>query len=349
MPVLQEYLRAANIVSYYSELNSVNETNYIGESIFPVKKQNSLTATMLNGEQGYPKLLRASAYDADVTLRDRPRLQAGTENLLFFREGMTLKEVDRRRLFEVESTGNETLIQAEVATIIRDRANLIDGARARAELMRMELLGTGQIQLNDNGVIKTLDYGIGENQRINATTTWSVADSATPLSDLRAAALSGRMKKNRGVMSRKTYNDLSASQQVRDQFSLNGMHLLSDDAVLDIIEKYTGVRIAVVEEYYENLDGEFVTMFPDDTVTLFTSNIVGETLFAPTPEEYDFIIDKVVPTDGIDIELYQNSIAVLTQYINKTPVQLLTSVSMNALPTLNAAGGLVILSTVQGA
>lgn len=346
-----DYIKAAEIIGYYEEAQKYEPINYVGEALFPNVKQDTLTAAYLTGKSSYPRLLTPSAYDADPTLRPREMPEVKEEEILFFRESMLLTEKDRRGLLQVEATGNAALIESYAAKIVEDKSKLITGARARNELMRMEILSTGKIEINDNGVILSLDYGIGDSQKSNATVSWSDPATSTPITDLLMASRSGKKRKTRALMTTKTFNDLMASNQVKGYLVPQGMDpnlaIFPDSQVEDLVERVAGVRIALVDEYYELKDKTERQMFPDDVVTLFPAvSRLGDTRFAPSPEEYDFKIKKELPVSGMEFALYNNVISVISEYLSLVPVKLRTSVAMNALPTLDVANDIHILSTI---
>lgn len=66
------------------------------------------------------------------------------EEMPFFKEAMLVKEVDRQQLNTLSQTGNTTLINTVLQTIFNDQANLVAGAKARLEAMRMQVLATGK-------------------------------------------------------------------------------------------------------------------------------------------------------------------------------------------------------------
>ena len=74
----------------------------------------------------------------------------------FFKEALLVKENDRQQLNLVKDTGNEALINTIVAGIFNDDVTLINGARARLEAMRMQVLLLVKLHLRAMELTKIL-------------------------------------------------------------------------------------------------------------------------------------------------------------------------------------------------
>ena len=63
---------------------------------------------------------------------------------------------------------------------------MTDSVRVRVEAMRMELLSTGKIAINENKIKVTIDYKVPN--RNKKAFTWQAPESDTPLDDLASLA-----------------------------------------------------------------------------------------------------------------------------------------------------------------
>lgn len=339
-----DYLAAPEIVAYYeAKLEQQHQTQYL----FPNLKQMGLKIAEIQGVAGLPQLLTPSAYDAEPTLRGRTEPSVAERDLIFFREGMQLGEKQRRDLMVYEQSENESLLDTMMEQVVKDRAELIAGAVARCEKTRIEVITTGKITLNENGIHKTYDYGIKNKGEV--TVSWSTAATATPLQDLLTAV--SAVKKVRlvnAIMNRKTFQDMLATDEVKSYMSaINArqLPLVSEADAKTAIEGVTGLNVVVNDEMYTDKAGAEHPFFPDDIVTLTPSGEIGKTVFAPTPEEWDYMIKGELPSPDIQIALHDNAICAVSEYRKHVPVQILTTVSMEMIPALTRADSIYILTT----
>lgn len=92
--------------------------------------------------------------------------------------------------------------------VFNDTTNLLEGAAAQRERMRMMALTTGKISIKANGQNYDYDYGIPSNHMVNSTKAWSdptatIIDDIRDLMDLIEDETGVRPE--RAVCSRKTF------------------------------------------------------------------------------------------------------------------------------------------------
>jgi hypothetical protein len=90
-----------------------------------------------------------------------------------------LSEEEFLRLRELQGASNSAIINA----IYDDSERMVRAVQARIELARGELLTTGQINLNENGLNLTADFAMPGSHKPTAGTLWT-NPAATMLSDL---------------------------------------------------------------------------------------------------------------------------------------------------------------------
>lgn len=78
-------------------------------------------------------------------------------------------------MIALESPRNDNEEADMIRRIFNDVDNLVASVRTRVEAMRMEALSTGKIQINENGVKASIDYGMPSAHK--ASKTWT---SGTP-------------------------------------------------------------------------------------------------------------------------------------------------------------------------
>ena len=347
MGIIYDKVTASNIAGYFNTLQE-NVDLTLGESIFPARKQLGTKLSYIKGASGQSVALKAAAFDTNVTIRDRVSAEIHDEQMPFFKEAMLVKENDRQQLNLVKGTGNEALVNTIVAGIFNDNLTLVNGARARLEAMRMQVLATGKIAFTSDGVNKDIDYGVKADHKKQVSKSWAES-SATPLADLEDAIETARelgLNPERAIMNAKTFGLIrKAASTVKAIKPLAGDGSSVTKAELQnyVADNY-GVEIVLENGTYRNEKGEVSKFFPDGHLTLIPNGPLGNTVFGTTPEESDLFADNTV---NADVEIVDSGIAVTTTKTTD-PVNVQTKVSMVALPSFERLDDVYMLTVIPG-
>ncbi|HFI0463815.1 TPA: major capsid protein [Streptococcus suis] len=339
MVLIHEQITAANIGGFYNAVTQgVNET--LGQRLFPVRKQLGLDLSFIKGAMGRAVALRPSAFDVKTTLRDRMSIDITTEEMPFFKEGLLVKERDRQELNTVAMTGNQTLIDTVLKRIFDDEVTLIQGAKARLEAMRMQVLATGRLAVNANGVALDYDYGVSEANRGKAETPWSEV-GATPLADIESAIealenLGG--KADVMVLNSVTFNQLKNAESTLNVINPVTKAKPTRNQVFDYLSSNYDIQLEIVNDTYVDDDGQVKKFYPDGYVSFVPNATLGATVFGTTPEESDLVSSQVA-----NVSVVETGIAVTTVKEND-PVNVLTKVSMIALPSFEGINQVYFLN-----
>lgn len=333
MPLIYDIVTAPNISGYWNQsIQEVDTT--LGEKIFPAKKQLGLKLAFVKGSAGRPVVLKPAAFDTKVPLRERMSVNLTEEEMPFFKEGLLVKEADRQQLNLVAQTGNQGLIDTIVSGIFNDQVTLVNGAKARLEAMRMQVLATGKIAVNANGVDKDYDYGVLDDHKTTVANAWSNATKATPLADIEAAI--AKLEELGGkaeiiIMNSKTFaqaKNAASTLTIIKPLAPKGAAVTKNEFT-SYLEDEFGVKVAIENGIYIDDDNTAKKMYPDGYVTLAPNAALGTTTFGTTPEESDLMGGNVT---NATVSLVETGIAITTT--KKTdPVNVETKVSMIALPS----------------
>ncbi len=337
--VTPKYLAAAweeaNVNSYASQ--------YLGNSLFGTRKQLDLDLTWIKGAGNLPVSLAPASFDAEVALRSRGSVKTVETNMPLFREGFQITEKERRDLEVAKRLGGE-YVNDVMRRIYDDSNNLIRGALVIPERMIWQLLapvdGKPKINLAGDGVTYSYDYDkqgtwYGSNFIDVSSTPWSGKSSSLPIDNINAvvdaAALKGTNLRY-AIMSKKTFNELMGSEQIKNAvLSQNATPniYLTETVTKSIVEQLTGVRPIIYNGVYTDTEGgKAKNFYPDKVVTLIPEGILGDKVFAVTPEEYDLGGD---PTAKVSV--VETGIALTTEYTSTVPVRTAIYASMIVLPT----------------
>lgn len=328
MPLIKDEFKAANVAGYYTAASEgVDQT--VGQKLFPVRKQQGLNLSFIKGAKNKPIVLRPSAFDVKATFRDRMTIQMNEMQMPYFKEAMAIKEEDRQQLLIVEQTGNQGLIDQVVNTIMNDQVQLVTGAHARLEAMRMQVLATGKLAVNFNGVAWDYDYGVADTNKGDATAPWAEA-TAKPLEDIMNAVAALEELGSKAeiiVMNSKTFALLKNAQATIDTINPLTKVKVTNNQLNTYLNDEYGIAVQVINETYIDDDGEVKKYFPDGAVTIMPNMAVGNTVFGTTPAEADLTSGQ-----NLNVALVDTGIAVVSE-TTTDPVNTQTIVSMVALPS----------------
>ncbi|MEG0138204.1 MAG: major capsid protein, partial [Bacilli bacterium] len=213
------------------------------------------------------------------------------------------------------------------------------------ERMRMQALTTGNITIASNGQGYSYDYGMPLENKKEVAVSWSTAtaDIIGELNSYKEFMKAKGTNITRGVCNStvaKTFLTNTAMKNAIYVFA-GGTVNLNINTALSFIEANTGISIYVNDEVYVNEDKTVSKYVPDNTLSLFPDGDLGYTHFGTTPEEADLMSSAIA-----NVSLVENAIAITTTK-ETDPVNVVTKVSMVALPSFERANEVMIIDTVK--
>ena len=251
----------------------------------------------------------------------------------FFKEGLVVKEEDRQQLNMIAATGNQALIDSVITGIFDDTTHLISGALARLEAMRMQVLATGKISFNNNGVAQEFDYGVKDSMKGTVKKAWTDA-AATPLVDIEAAieAMTNQGKKAEIlIMTQKTFSLIKKADstiKIVKPLAPKGASVTNTELTDYLLDAH-GVKVEIKNDTFTDDDGTAKNFYPEGYVSFIPNATLGNTVFGTTPEESDLLGGNI---SGVDVSIVNKGIAITTQKL-VDPVNVQTKASMIALPS----------------
>ena len=343
-----DLVTSKNIVSYWNTMNLSETDALLGDELFPSQQKLGLNLDWIKGASGLPVVLKPSAYDVVALKRDRIGFEQVSTKMPFFKESMLIDEELRQQLNMVLETGNDAYIDAVVNRIFDDDMNLLRGARAQRERMRMSLLTTGQITISANGQDYDYDYGLETYQEVDLTTgtaTWDNPNTDV-ISQIRswqdAVEAQTGSRPTRAVCSQKTMGYLFNNNIIRNAIWGNASTApVSREKVRAYILSELGLTIAVYTKKYVNEAGNTVSYIPDDLFVLFPSGNLGTGWFGTTPEQSDLMSGS-----DANVTITDTGVAVTTSK-KIDPVNVDTKVSMIYLPSFERIPEILIATVAS--
>ena len=339
-----DIMQSAQLTAYWEELTQ-DEAPYPCEELFPDNKKRGLSLQWIKGSRGLPVVLKTSAFDAFAVPRPRIGFEKLTAEMPYFKESTYIDEELRQELNLVLETGNQAYIDSVVNRVFDDEMNLLRGAAAARERMRMMALTTGVVSMAANGQAFSFDYGIPAAHKTETETSWSDHAASDPIEDMRA--LKEKILDDTGVEVTRAMCDGITWRHIRNNAKIaktifvlsNGQASVNDNRLRSYILEEVGIDVMVNDKRYVDEKGSTVKYMPADTFVMFPAGDLGSTWFGTTPAESD-----LMGGSAANVSITDTGVAVTT--VQKTdPVNVETIVSMICLPSFEAADQIGIIDT----
>lgn len=339
-----DLVTSAEIIAYWEAL-AADEPPYLGEELFPNDKKLGLELKWLKGASGLPIVLKPSAFGSKAVPRDRMKFDRLSAEMPFFKESKYIDEVVRQQLNLVIETGNQAYIDAVINRVFADQIELLRGARAQRERMRMQALTTGLINITANGQALSYDYGVPGAQKQTVQVSWATI-STDIIADIRTyqdlVEDTCGVRPTRALVSRKTFGYLLKNTNIKNSVFVlaNGAASLNEARVKQYLMDELDLEIVIYTKRFTSEAGAATKFVPDDTFILFPAGNLGKTMFGTTPEESDLMTGSAA-----NVSITDMGVAVTTMK-HEDPVNVEMKVTMICLPSFEAANQIAILDVI---
>lgn len=339
-----DLMTSQELTAYWEELVQ-DEAPYPCEELFPDDKKRGLELKWLKGAKGLPIVLKTSAFDVHAIPRPRIGFEKLTAEMPYFKESTYIDEELRQELNMVLETGNQAYIDSVMNNIFDDEVQLLRGARASRERMRMMALTTGVVSMANNGQTFTYDYQVPADHKVNASTAWSDHANSDPMEDIRLAK--EKIQDDTGeVLTRAmcdgaTWRHIRNNEKIKKEIFVltNGVGAISDAKLRQYLLDELEIVVVVNDKRYKDENGQSTKFMPANTFVMFPDGDLGKTWFGTTPAESDLMTSNVA-----NVSITDTGVAVTT--VKKADlVQVETIVSMICLPSFEGADKIYILDT----
>ncbi|MFJ8064899.1 major capsid protein [Psychrobacillus sp. NPDC096426] len=285
MPDVLELFDAKTVLSYLKERTF---TPYLGETLFPEVKHDTLEFEYLVGASNLPVAAKIHAFDTEAEIGSVDFNDQALE-AAYIKKKYQIKEKDLIALQFPRTPQEQQVLVKRVFNLI-DRA--VEDVRAEKEIMRMQALANGELSLAmEGGGTLTVDYqipdtnqealsgadiwGTGTEDFIGDMERWASALDEKPTRALTSQKIASQILRNSKVLGYLFGKDSGRVATMADLNSFLTSHQLPTIATYDA--KY---RV-------QNANGTYTThrYFPENKFVMFGSSTLGETLHGPTPEE----------------------------------------------------------------
>lgn len=314
-------------------LNYLKDRKYpamLGEELFPEVKRQSLEFDMLTNGSKTPVIASVHGFDTESEIGQREAEKMAIELALIKRK-MQLKE---KEIIALESPRNEAERTYLMRNVYADFDALVESIKARVEAMRMELVATGKITLNENNLVTAIDFGVPEENQVT-NVDWSAADS-NPINDMitwknQLDSAPGRVLTSTTVLAK----ILANKNVVNAIFGKDSTRIASVGELNNYLEQLQLPKIYTYDAKYRKLEanGKYTKhrYFPENAFVMMPGEPLGETIYGPTAEEIRLQRDP-----SIDIKLVGKILAMMYEE-GTDPVSTWEKAVATALPALKCA------------
>ena len=337
-----DLVQAPELTAYWETL-SQDEAPYPCEELFPDDKKRGLQLSWIKGSRGLPVVLKTSAFDVNAIPRPRIGFDKLVTEMPYFKESTYIDEELRQELNMVLETGNQAYIDSVMTHVFDDETNLLRGAAASRERMRMMALTTGVVTMSNNG--QTFSYDDGVTHKGDAATAWSSHATADPIEDIRKAIETvgddTGATITRAMCDGATWRDIRNNEAIAKKIYVlsNGVGAVSDRALREYLLEELGIEVMINDKRYVNESGATQKYMPANTFVMFPDGQLGKTWFGTTPAESD-----LMGGNAANVSITDTGVAVVTHQV-VDPVNVETIVSQICLPSFEMADQVYILDT----
>ena len=345
-----DLVTSENVRAFYDNaIEQINGAPYLGEVLFPNDKQLGTTLEYIREQSGLGVELALSNFDAKTTLVDRAGFEEVKHDMPFFKQGTRLDEKLRQKLLNVIMTKSQVQIDMIMKKVFETETNLIKSARISRERMRMQLLATGIIKLNGNGVAYTYDFKVPAEHKktLSGVNAWNKPETADPINDLIKIKLEVEQETgevmDKVIMNSVTFGLIAKNKLVKAQIaaSNNGIVIITDAMVKAAVESLTNLQVVIYDKMYKDAQGKAVKFYPDNQFTMLPAGNLGRTVFGTTPEEADLMSGAT----EAEVAIIDTGVAITTTK-EVDPVNVFTKVSQVVIPTFEQANNVVIVDVI---
>lgn len=285
MPNVLELFNQKTVLNYLKERTL---TPYLGETLFPEVKHDTLEFEYLVGASNLPVAAKIHAFDTQAEIGTVEFNDKALE-AAYIKKKYQIKEKELMALQFPRTPQEQKVLVGRVFNLL-ERA--VEDVRAEKEIMRMQALANGELSLAiDGGGTLEVGYHVPDaNKEILAGADIWGTGTEDKIGDLERWASVLDEKPTRALTSNKILAQiLRDSKVIGYLFGKDSGRVATLGDLNSFLSSHQLPTIATYDAKYrvQNGDGTYSTKryFPENKFVMFGSGTLGETLHGPTPEE----------------------------------------------------------------
>lgn len=311
------------------------------DGLFGDEKTDNITAKWQSIAAGYQLPMMAQFHAFDVEAQQTVRVPIDTHNIEKGLIKVKINQTERlRTLIRSGVQGDQNLWRY----VINDGYNLSEQVITRTKVAKNEALATGQLQINENNLSLTIDYGVPANNKNLSVVVGTSADVPAQIQAIIDNALTQGVTIDTIVTSRKVINQLRGNKSV--QTAINGTLAQGAMVSMAALEAWLSAeyginRVVTNDLTYNAATGLDATgkpnvtirrYYPQDKITFIATNPAGRVgvgLWGDPPEIELSRYGAQVGTGGS-----ASPFVYITQYAENDPAVVWTKASGLFIPVI---------------
>ena len=313
----------------------------LGETLFPEVKHSTLEFDMIKGGSSLPTIASVHAFDTEAEIGSREASKQALE-AAYIKRKMQITEKD---LIALAQPRNEAEKNYLMQNVFNDVDTLVNGVRARVELMRIEALSKGKVTLNENGLNMSVNYHVppDHQEALSGAGLWTT-DSADIIGDMERWADILTDKPTRALTSTKILRSvLRNAKIIAALFGKDSGRIPTRQDLNAFLQQHDLPVIAVYDAKYRKqaANGSYTShrYLDEDKFVMFGDGTLGETLYGPTPEESRML------REGAEVSSVGKIITMVFEE-GQDPVSTWTKAAATAIPSFHAADNVFQAQTI---
>lgn len=308
------------------------EEENIGNLLFPNVKTNDLKIEYIVGGNKKPVTAEVYAPDTNTKLSVRSGYSKNILDMLLVKDSKYISEDDIVKLKNPRTTIEE---QDVLHKIFNDVDLTIESVYKRINMMRFEILQTGKLTLNENGVEGIIDYHMPDDHKetLKTTARWG-EDTSDPLANIDLWV--DKIVEDTGVVPTRALMDkqtlrliLNSDVVIKNIYGAKTNLIPSLNNLNDFLIQRDLPTIAVYNEKYRLADGTILPLVSPNNVILMPETALGKTNFGLTAEEVE-----LPQVNSLDVR--NNDFITTVIYRRIDPVARITKSVARAIPSFEA-------------
>ncbi len=258
--------------------------DFRGLKLMPMVKTENMKVAMYNLLKGseIPVIALVHALDSEARIGDRPNYEEIKEELFLIKEKINQGEELRKKIKDMGmDSGERSIINA----IFDDISNLIAKVLTAFERRACEVLSTGKMTINENGAVRTVDYKLSADNKVDFT-GWN--DPAHDIfADLATLKTKSKNKIVRQIISSKVMGWIMANNKLLAYAEKQAVPVTQDLATSYVLTT-VGIELVVDDRTFKKSysDSTEYRFFDEMTIiSLTTRGEVGKTFMTSTPAQ----------------------------------------------------------------
>ena len=277
----------------------------LGSVLFPAKDISGLTWKSIIGANRLPVAAKVVKFDQEASIASREGIQEVAGKIPAIKRKIALDEETMHKLYSPRPMSSE--YDDAVREIYNDVENMIMAVETRLEMFKFEALTTGQVMINEDGIIQQVDFGLdraNQMETLAGGATWDTPATATPIADM--------VRWQNSIIARtgiRPIRSLTSAARLADMLLTNEVTALvhgaagvgmgaTESDLNNILRARNLPSIVTYDDMYrtQNEAGAYITAryLPDDLFIMMPGEKLGDQLYSPTVEALRKVREGVI-------------------------------------------------------